>query len=346
MLRVACITLLCAVSCGDSYYVSEGGTETYYVETDGEHVIAGGDIGGDPMSNYPPDGWSLSGTGCVWGTDAQVNTVIANRIGDSCVEFLPTTPAGAPVWTLTTPVPIDENRPYKVDAIVQADSIAAGNTVTLRINWYDADKAYLSYDSAYAAVLPSANVWHELSGIFNPPAGARYASPRFTKEKNAFSAYLDWLVIEEVRRSFSAYLSSAQTGVSGGDVIEFDSERYDFGSMFDNVTNYDWLCPATGSYSLQASVRNDAFTPLDDGEYLQVRLYKSTNAWSSSTQLADGTMCWVSANSADAASAVAYTGYFNRGDRVRVNVYHSHGSAISLAGAAATNYSFFAVSEL
>lgn len=284
------------------------------------------------MSTYPPDGWHFNLT---WGTDAQVNTAITNRIGSSCIEFKNTTPGSDPAFYPEAHIPVQAGRPYKVSALVQADSIAVGNWVRVRIHWYDSSKSYLSYDNAYYAVLDSTGTWYELSDVFTAPSNARYARPVFYKNNTAFTAYLDHLALTEVPVCFHAYENTSDQTIGGSpEKVTFSSEVFDYGDCFDDSSNYRFTAQRTGLHGFSARVMFK--NALDGFAYLS--LYKNGVEWLRGDQV------WSNGTTTPGFMVSASPVYLERGDYVEVYVAHS--DALSLNLYAGSHLVYFTGGEL
>lgn len=81
-----------------------------------------------------------------------------------------------------------------------------------------------------------------------------------------------WIARDEVPMAdASAYLASDQTGLSSTDLIELDTETYDYGSNFDTSTSL-FTAPVTGLYSIHWQAR---FQSLGDGEIVLAYLVKN-----------------------------------------------------------------------
>jgi len=224
-------------------------------------------------TSFVPDSWIVGGNGVVWGVDLDINTVLTSKSGDAVIEFFPTTPPDDPGLLYRNYIPVETGDPYVVSAVVQADSIAAGNYVAVAVGWYNASQALISVSYAWNAPLPSTGAWHNLEGEFDAPASARYARPLFFKANNAFTAYLDTLVMDNGRIKSSATLSTTHVIGAGIYTIHFDLENYDFGGNY-NTGTYKFTVPSLGVYS-PASLISASVNPMPANGYWLAEFYVS-----------------------------------------------------------------------
>jgi hypothetical protein len=282
--------------------------------------------------NNPPDGYSA--VNCTWGTDLDHNTALTNLVGDSCVEFKNTTPASNPILSYKKSVPIEEGKPYKMTAIVRADSVAAGNTLRIYARWYDSSDSGLSNSNVYNAVLPAINTWYEMSGVVTAPANARGVRPRVNKANNAFTAYCDYMAIEPMPQCFHAYLNGVQGMADGGTwrKVHFDTEVHDYGGVYDHAVNYVFTAPSDGVYAFNTVL---SLAGASSGTTIGIRFARDTGggpaAWVRGQQIR------MQANTYTPFLVGSATGFLNRADTVEVQIWHNEGALLNLSGGSTAN---------
>lgn len=177
-------------------------------------------------------------------------TFYTNVCGEDSIRFEDNTPAGDPTYIYDTSIAIEIGKPLRMSALVQASSVAAGNTVLVGVRWYDADDGYLETSTVHNAVLPATGGWYRLAGIVDPPVGAVGARPIVQKANNAFYIWQDDIALEELDVSFSAYRNSTAQTLLNNTVmkVEFDGEAYDYGSVYDSSSSYQFTAPQGGTY--------------------------------------------------------------------------------------------------
>jgi hypothetical protein len=287
--------------------------------------------------NNPPDGWDVV-SGGTWSTDIDESTAVGNRIGGKVIHFKNTTPASNPDLT-SDYIPIEGSAPYSIMTLVQADSIAAGNKVSLQVRWYDQTKSFVSTDTIFNDILPATGTWYELKSILVAPATSRFARVRITKINTAFNAYFDYAAIVRHPRCFHVTRSTNQTSFGpSNDLIEFDSETYDYGNMYDNATNYDFEAPSDGLYSFVAGAQLGS---IDDGEGFAIKFYKNGSLW------VPGVVCYASADTSIGYSSVTSGPLLlSRGDLITVYGSHTNASAQTIAGSGSYPITYFSGAEL
>jgi len=206
------------------------------------------------MSTYPPDGFSTTPAG-YWPDNFAYNTAITNLIGNGCVEFKDTTPIENPQLRTTKLFPVEEGQPYLVKVLLQASSIAGGNTAQVSIRWYTGAGVYISRTDIYAAaVLPSADVWHVIGGIADAVANARYGRVVISKSNTAFTLYFDYLDMARMPVAFWAYDNTGTSLNVGTTLVALDAEIYDYGSSFDAAGTNLFTAPSAGIYSFTGGI--------------------------------------------------------------------------------------------
>ena len=266
---------------------ADGGGGTVTVTAAGHSCLAGMYVRITGSTNYNGqyvvfsvvDGNNFKITTAWIGAGAAGGTWQTGFSGKSFILFENTTPAADPYLMLTAAkfVEVEEGYPIQMEAVVQADSIAATHTCTASIAFYLADKSYLSeVVIRSAAVLSVAGEWITISGVANTPVGARYASPYVLKNNTAFHLALDTMGIRRMPVAAFAYGGSTTIPDSSTTQIEFDTEDYDYGDIYDNTTDYEVTIPVDGLYDFTASVRvTHAIDTFNSGDDLLLYLYKN-----------------------------------------------------------------------
>lgn len=141
------------------------------------------------FDNPPSNIHIVTGT---WGTEVDreetvylsgSSSVVMTGAGASAIAG-PMTPVSAGINT---------DRDYEVSVTVRADSVAAGKTVALAIEWYDAAGANVATTTLRAAaVLTAANTWKILSYRTSSIAATyKFARVLITKAASSFNLYVD-----------------------------------------------------------------------------------------------------------------------------------------------------------
>jgi hypothetical protein len=237
------------------------------------------------MTTYPPDKCTLlSGA---WNTDIELDTTTFLS-GDASLLFKNTTPAANPTVVGEEQATIPGSV-WLGEFVAQQSSIAAGNEIGCGIQWLDSAKSLISTDWTPLPTfyLPSINTWYSASGSATAPANTAYVRPTFAKKNNAFTANLDTMGIREVQPSFLAYLGGSQTVNSGAtDKLLFDVEEYDYGGMYDNATNYRFVCSVPGTYMVSSRIR---FSAMNDQNLIKLILKKGGSTYDLDERTVSGT---------------------------------------------------------
>lgn len=262
----------------------------------------------------PPDGWTM-GTG-TWSTDADQETALAES-GLYTLQLKNTAVATRinSDYTILT-----AGETYLLRAYVRADSVAAGNTVTIRHSAHNAAKSSAAVTDLVSAVLPSANVWHEYVSYITVGALHRWSQWSVYKAANAFNVYVDKLEVERCPVSFSVTKAAAQTNLDGPyEILTFDTEAHDYGGVFaSNVFTAPWK----GVYSFSGQCMLGS---LGSAKSMQVALYKNAGLYMEGPTVSNGT-----GGAANTASNISCTAVpLNKGDTMGLYNYHNHGSALS-----------------
>lgn len=144
-------------------------------------------------STFPPDGWTMRvGT---WATDAALDsggTYAAPRTGK--YGFLLTNTATA-TEVYSDPFPITLGRSYRLQLEMKASNNT--NTITIEVEWLDADQAVVSTETIYNSAATAANAWQLATALVSPPSSTAYARVVATKAAAAFYVLLDRVLFEE-----------------------------------------------------------------------------------------------------------------------------------------------------
>jgi len=223
-------------------------------------------------TTYPPDKWTTYQA--TWGTDVDREETIVTQ-GQYGFVFNNTTPAADP--QMVSPLrPVIPRMPYRLSAMIRASSIAAGNFVSLSVNWYTSAQAFISQVSAYNAVLAAAGTMYEISGVLTAPSNAAFAKIVLGKNNAAYYAYFSAIQFDRFPRCFWAYPSANENVATGTlTVVDLDSEQYDYGSVF-NTTTYRFTAPCDGVWSLSGHA---TWEDILNGTRAIAFLYKNGALW-------------------------------------------------------------------
>lgn len=271
------------------------------------------------MADNPPDGLVVIGTDVNWADDFDYNQSTPNLIGDGSVEYLNDTPTGDPGLEYEIFHPVEGGGPYRVWTIVQADSVAGGDTVTLTIEWFTAAKASISSDDIYDAVLPGTGAWYDLSGTVNAPSTARFCKVRVVKANNNFTMLMDYINHARTPIAFRSYRSGLAVSVNATTLtkVGMNTDEYDYGSVHDDSSNLRFDVPVNGVYSLSAGV---SFSFMSSGEFAYVNLRKNGAGY-----IHTGSAYPVE-NGAVRAKAFEPGIILSQGDYIEVYVWHDSGA--------------------
>jgi hypothetical protein len=211
----------------------------------------------------------------VWDTDIKQNNTIADRSGLYALEFM----ANRTGIVESAYRPVDVGMPYRFTARMRTSLNGANDTVEVTARWYTNAQVFISANNVHAsAVLSAANVWDTLTGIFDAPATAAFATIRVEKDDTttAYIAYCDFAEVAPHPITSRAYLSATQSVASAGSPhqIEYDTETYDYGSAFDTA-NYRFVAPSYGLYDISLLFHAYTIAAPDAGMYWTVSLYKN-----------------------------------------------------------------------
>jgi len=265
----------------------------------------------------PPRGWDVKVGN--WGATKDItrNETLHETAGYS-IEFRNTTPASDPKME-SNMRDVREDRTYQAFARMRADSIAAGNTMSLEIYWYDEDRLFISGISAHNAILDVANTWEWHGSLTAPPANARYASLRIGKNNSAFTGYFDEVSLEPLPFHFRVRrLTVAQavvTGINGDHIVVFNTSETAEGATL-NVGTGEVTLQVPGLWHITAAVD---FDTLADGASAQIKIFK------------DGSVVWDGDfNTNGAAADIHVTANClvraGTGSVITARVGHSHGA--------------------
>jgi hypothetical protein len=205
----------------------------------------------------PPDNWDMvTGT---WGTDVDEYQFAAsgNVAGLSTIEFK--SGSGTAEIRSRKYMPLVGVDCYQHRFYLRGDSVAAGNTVRARVEYYNAAKAVLGSDDAINGVLPGINTWFDIRDVFTAPNTARWARFFIKKDENtSWTLYLDYANMWRHPWAFRAYRSSTQAlAAATWEQIHFSHEDYDYGLGFDLANDY-FVAPNKGVYHFDFHVRVDS----------------------------------------------------------------------------------------
>lgn len=199
---------------------------------------------------FPPDGWRMR-TG-VWGTDAAVS--VTSELGTYSLEL--GTSGGATVVAMeSTFSPVAEGTPYRALIRWQADSVTAGHTVTLQIEWYASKTgSLLSATTIHNAIAGAANTWQTASTAVEAPATAHWARVVVSKAAQSFLLTIDRVEFESTGETFEAVDSTTSLNSASWTLINLTTENHDLGQVFD-LANDKFTAPGLAVWAFEASIR-------------------------------------------------------------------------------------------
>lgn len=207
---------------------------------------------GDDMSTYPPDGWTLdTGGGAVWGEHVDIDTTVV-RSGDASINFVDADPdSPVDVDLYSEMVPVEEGQPIAVEAWLRADSISAGNTLSVGLLWFDSSSSYIagSYSSIFSGIMDAVDTWELKSGVVTAPANACYFEIKISGAKAGTDRWCDSVFARRVPRMFEAWLDVDSTLTPG--TVVMDNETFDFGGRHSTVTG-KYTALKSGPHSFSA----------------------------------------------------------------------------------------------
>lgn len=259
-------------------------------------------------------------------------TWVSNRAGPDCIRFSNSTLTDHE-YVYDEFIPASDGSPYRMSAVVQATSVSAGRTVSIGLKWYDSGENLLSTSYAHNAVLPAVGEWFDLTDILVAPAGARFMKPFVSKNSTAgaFYLHLDDIAVFEMPVVASAKLGSNQSVASGSHVVlQFSSEEYDYGANFD-TTNYRFVAPSDGLYSISGSVSVAVSTAPDSGMYMFAWVRKNGVGIFPFGSENDATAAF-SSSTYQWGLSLSSVEYLQSGDYIDVTVIHSNTANLIIAG--------------
>lgn len=229
-----------------------------------------------------------------------------------------------------------------VTIMVQQDDITAGNTITVEVYEYDADRVTSANNGTiYSGVLPAANTWTLVGGRYlSSDASTKFLQIRVKKAANAFNVYWDHIWCERLQPSFQEYLSADQTNVANTTwtTIEFDANT----TAADGSATRTWFVAtssgvytirAAGSWSFSASA---LATSLTTGTEVQLRL-KATPSGGGTSRYRYGQSVTVGATGYAPAGFSLEDENLEVGDTVEIQLWHNEGSPITITAGTATD---------
>lgn len=239
-------------------------------------------------SKAPPTGWEVT-TG-VWGTniDRDETTTLS---GQAAVKLEYDASTAAP--TLLSPwVPVAGDAAGSSVGMVadigtaayirfRTNSVTAGNTVTIKVYWYDKDRSLTATDTVWNAVASTANEW-QTAGVARVNLGVRWARIEVTKANNNFSVFVDTAIVAKLppSRYSTSDGSITQTIATGASWVQINGPFRNAGVPSDSTalaaevgfdtSNGDILIYVPGIYVITASA---LYSDLQDGEWAALRFY-------------------------------------------------------------------------
>jgi hypothetical protein len=238
-------------------------------------------------SESPPSGW-LVDTG-VWGTDCDREETL-NQTGNHSLHLKSTAVATKLVgpWI---PVRGGWNNTYSAWALLQASSIAGGNTVTVKCQGYQDDRSTTTtaINVINASVLGAANTWEHWGDTATFASNTRWARFEIEKAAQSFDVYIDFVNLEKFppggRVAGAAVTIASGAGWSTPNMpTQAWFSDVDFDAATERITVY-----IPGIYIITASTE---WSDLVDGDYVEMRIVENAAGVPISTY---GTSCPVGA---------------------------------------------------
>ena len=144
--------------------------------------------------SFPPDGWDMVvGT---WDTDAKQDdggTLVAPLTGVYALTLL----GSVATQLLSQTTPVAYGRRYVSQVALYTDSVTAGRTVTVVVEWLNAAMSVYATDTIFSGVLPATSTWYTYKRAHGTPTTCRYARVRITKAAYSFKVAVDRVLFEE-----------------------------------------------------------------------------------------------------------------------------------------------------
>jgi len=196
-----------------------------------------------------PMGWTETGNGAA-GTDTEREVSVVHS-GRYALKMNDT--SESVVW-FSGFIPIDNTKPYRVSLWArQAGSV----TMRSDIFWYTAEKATASTSSTSItnAACAANNVWENRTTIVEPGSDVAYAKLKITRPVSpGHKCYWDDITIKPEPISFKATgTATTSLTIKTENKIQVNTEAHDYGSNYDNSTNYRFTAPEAGTYAFEAS---------------------------------------------------------------------------------------------
>jgi hypothetical protein len=145
-----------------------------------------------------------------YGVDVIEDTT-AFRVGTRSFKL---TGANAVVLRSSKSFPIIPGRPYVLGSMCMADSIAAGRTIDMTVDWQNSAKTSVGY-GIISSLLTAINEWQWVGTNLTAPTTARWCQIWFGKPAFNFNAWFQSVDLVPDVVGFSAYKSAAQNVVGG-----------------------------------------------------------------------------------------------------------------------------------
>ena len=144
---------------------------------------------------------------------------------------------------------------FAVSTEWQADSIAGGNTVAMKVEWFSDKSTLLSTQTLFDKVADAVDTWERFGGEADAPETARWARITLEKAANTFNAYFDRVAWDVDTSEAIDVFAGATHDLGVVDqiyvIIEYDTENFDRGDNYDTTT-FTYTVPSTGTYELRA----------------------------------------------------------------------------------------------
>lgn len=198
------------------------------------------------------------------------------------------------------------------------------DTFFLKVIWEKSDYSIISTSTVFSGTCDAADTWELKSGVVTAPANTAFYRLKWGLTDGGGSGGW-WAALRDSAfpKGFAAHLSSAQsipTGVTTTQ-IQFDSEDFDYGSVYDNSTNFRFTAPSPGVFSVNAKITLQSSA---DQTQLVLAMNKNGSQYANDIRTVSG-VCSITA-------AVNETLILVAGDYIDMRVSHNHGSNRTIYG--------------
>jgi hypothetical protein len=151
-------------------------------------------------------------------------------------------------------IKVEHSSPYRVS--LWARNAGAVN-MRADVFWYTASKASASSSSSSVtnAACSAINTWEQRTAIVTPGSDVAYARIRITRPVSpTYKIYWDDIELRKEAPSFKATgAATTSLTVKALNKVECNTEVHDYGSNYDNSSNYRFTAPEAGVYQFEAA---------------------------------------------------------------------------------------------